>query len=147
MKRYYGPFILGIIIGIVIGLLAGKQVFSGHNPQNNSVPAQSQQAPIANKQIQNSPDNPGIPHKVYVVLNYVLTHHQAMDGYVGGRVFQNREQMLPETDTAGNPIEYQEWDVNPKIEGENRGTERLITGSDGRVWYTNNHYRSFVQVK
>ena len=70
-----------------------------------------------------------------------------MPGYVGGRVFSNREKIVPQYDDKGNPIDYQEWDVNPKIEGQNRGTERILTGSDGRAWYTNDHYKSFKEIK
>lgn len=88
-----------------------------------------------------------IPQKVYDVLTYVRTNGRAMDGYVGGRRFGNFENHLPRSDTDGRPISYQEWDVNPKVQGRNRGTERLITGSDGRAWYTTDHYNTFVEVK
>ena len=44
-------------------------------------------------------------------------------------------------------IDYQEWDLNPKTQGKNRGTERLITGSDGKAYYMNNHYESFLLVE
>ncbi|HEY0111219.1 MAG TPA: ribonuclease domain-containing protein, partial [Fibrella sp.] len=80
-------------------------------------------------------------------LAYVRANNRAMDGYVGGRRFGNFENHLPRSSTDGKPIRYQEWDVNPKIQGRNRGTQRLITGSDGRAWYTNDHYNSFVEVK
>ncbi|WP_375443306.1 ribonuclease domain-containing protein [uncultured Fibrella sp.] len=88
-----------------------------------------------------------IPQKVYDVLTYVRANKRAMDGYVGGRRFGNFENHLPRSDTGGKPIQYQEWDVNPKVQGRNRGTERLIIGSDNRAWYTNDHYNTFVEVK
>lgn len=88
-----------------------------------------------------------IPPKVYKVLDYVKKNGQAMRGYSGGRKFQNRERLLNMTDARGNKIQYQEWDVNPKVRGRNRGMERLITGSDNRAWYTNDHYRSFIEIK
>lgn len=148
MKRNYGLLILGIIIGIIIGLIIGKQVFTEHSQSSNllSVSAQNQQHSDGNDQVPNQ-ENPAIPPKVYVVLAYIQDHHHAMNGYEGGRVFQNREEVLPQTDSSGNSITYQEWDVNPKIRGQNRGAERLVTGSDGRAWYTSNHYRTFTQVK
>ena len=31
---------------------------------------------------------------------------------------------LPRRDKRGKSIKYQEWDVNPKIQGKNRGAER-----------------------
>jgi ribonuclease T1 len=91
--------------------------------------------------------NTAIPAKVYKVLEYVKKNNESPVGYVGGRVFQNRERVLASKDASGSKIKYQEWDVNPKKQGKNRGAERLITGSDGRAWYTENHYQTFVEVK
>lgn len=91
--------------------------------------------------------NNRIPEKVYRVLQYVKENGEAMPGYVGGRTFQNRERRLAIKDNVGKKIKYQEWDVNPKKGGVNRGAERLVTGSDNRAWYTNNHYQTFVEVK
>ncbi len=88
-----------------------------------------------------------IPQKVRDVLTYIRANHRAMDGYVGGRQFKNLEKNLEQRDANGQKIAYQEWDVNPKIDGQNRGAERLITGSDSRAWFTADHYRSFVEVK
>jgi guanyl-specific ribonuclease Sa len=88
-----------------------------------------------------------IPQKVLTVLSYVETHRQAMKGYVGGRTFENREQRLPLSDARHQRINYQEWDVNPKVAGQNRGPERLITGSNQSAWYTANHYKTFLQIK
>ncbi|MBO0939737.1 ribonuclease [Fibrella sp. HMF5335] len=88
-----------------------------------------------------------IPKKVYDVLAYVRANGRAMDGYVGGRRFGNFENHLPRSSPDGKPIDYQEWDVNPKVPGKNRGTERLITGADGSAWYTNDHYNTFTEIK
>ncbi|GAA4411110.1 hypothetical protein GCM10023187_36480 [Nibrella viscosa] len=88
-----------------------------------------------------------VPAKVYEVLRYVRTNNRAPEGYIGGRRFGNFENHLPRQDVSGRRIEYQEWDVNPKVQGRNRGAERLVTGSDGRAWYTRDHYNSFVEVK
>jgi ribonuclease T1 len=88
-----------------------------------------------------------IPPKVYKLLKHVRENGEAPEGYVGGRIFQNRERHLPSKDSNGQKIKYQEWDVNPKKRGKNRGTERLVTGSDGMAWYTNDHYQTFTAVK
>lgn len=88
-----------------------------------------------------------VPLKVIQVLEYIRLHHTAPPGYVGSRSFGNFEGRLPETDSAGKRIYYQEWDVNPHHKGINRGAERLITGSDSSAWYTPNHYESFIPVK
>ncbi|MCV4714119.1 hypothetical protein OFC05_29060, partial [Escherichia coli] len=66
------------------------------------------------------------------------------DGRGGG-------QVLPKTDSAGNPIKYKEYDVNPYQKGVNRGAERLVRGtSDGKTYhtyYSNDHYRTFVKIE
>jgi guanyl-specific ribonuclease Sa len=93
----------------------------------------------------------GVPAKVQHVLRTIDAEHRAPSGYEGGRAFHNEgmrdERLLPTHDAAGRPIEYREWDVNPKVEGENRGAERLVTGSDGSAYYTRDHYRTFVRVR
>ena len=88
-----------------------------------------------------------VPEKALRVLKYVRENGEAISGYVGGRRFGNFEGLLPKKDASGKRIEYQEWDVNPKIQGKNRGAERLITGSDGKGYYTSDHYGSFLEVK
>jgi ribonuclease T1 len=88
-----------------------------------------------------------VPEKALRVLKYIRKNGEAMNGYVGGRRFGNFEGLLPKKDASGKRIDYQEWDVNPKTQGKNRGTERLITGSDGKGYYTNDHYGSFLLVE
>lgn len=87
-----------------------------------------------------------IPDYVLTVLNYVLQNDKAPSGYVGGRIFQNREKNLNEYDKNGIKINYREWDVHPKIKGKNRGAERLVTGSDKSAYYTSDHYQSFIKL-
>ncbi len=104
----------------------------------------------AKTNFQKRPDNQSvsknIPKKVYEVLKYIRKNNTAPDGYVGGRKFGNFENLLPKKDGNGRRINYQEWDVNPKKQGRNRGAERLITGSDGKAYFTKNHYKSFVEI-
>lgn len=59
-------------------------------------------------------------------------------GYVGGRYFTNYEKSLPWI----SGTYYKEWDVHSKIKGVNRGTERLVTGDKGEIYFTNTHYGS-----
>src|SRR5271165_3191451 len=72
-------------------------------------------------------------------------------GYKGGGSFSNDGrgggEILPQTDANGNPISYLEWDVDPYTPGVNRGAERVVTGSDGSAYYTNNHYDTFTKFK
>ena len=97
-------------------------------------------------QAQISPLDP-IPIHARETLAYIRQHGYAPPSYVGGRVFGNYEGLLPRYNEHRKRIEYREWDVRPRAEGRSRGAERLVTGSDGRVWYSTDHYRTFIEVK
>ncbi len=86
------------------------------------------------------------PSYVLEVLRYVRSNGTAPDGYAGGREFQNREKRLPVKTPGGDRIRYSEWDVHPKVKGQNRGPERLVTGSDRSAWYTADHYKTFLFI-
>ena len=86
-----------------------------------------------------------------------------------GRKFENHPMdgegvgdILPTTDVEGNPITYTEMDFmapQPKI-GENgrvelkpngkpkttRGDDRLIVGSNGSIYYSPDHYHTFILI-
>ena len=65
---------------------------------------------------------------------------EPLTGYVGGRAFHNRERRLP----TGR---YREYDVYPRVPGQDRGPERLvIERATGRAYYTSDHYRTFVPL-
>ena len=97
-------------------------------------------------QVQPAAQDPIAPH-VRETLAYVRKHGFAPPGFVGGRVFGNYEGLLPRYNARRKRIEYREWDVRPKAEGRSRGAERLVTGSDGRAWYSADHYRTFIEIK
>jgi len=81
----------------------------------------------------------GVPQKAYTVAAYVAKNNKAPQGYVGGTLFQNREGRLPQG------VAYKEYDVNPKVRGQNRGAERIIIGADGVRYYTGDHYKTFTK--
>ncbi|TCP52022.1 ribonuclease T1 [Tamaricihabitans halophyticus] len=58
-----------------------------------------------------------------------------------GTVFQNREGLLPDCDQGY----YHEYTVDTPGSPD-RGARRIVTGSDGEYFYTEDHYASFVLV-
>ncbi len=95
-------------------------------------------------------ENDGVPQKAKDVSAQIDKESGAVPrGYKGGRTFKNDGrgggQQLRQTDDKGNPIKYREYDVNPYKKGVNRGAERLVRGSDGSRYYTNNHYETFTK--
>ncbi|MBX3388623.1 MAG: hypothetical protein KF691_04125 [Phycisphaeraceae bacterium] len=64
-----------------------------------------------------------------------------LQGYPGGRVFQNREGLLPQ---GG---QYREFDVNPKPLTGSRDAERIVIDSlSGNAYYTPDHYQNFYPM-
>jgi guanyl-specific ribonuclease Sa len=57
--------------------------------------------------------------------------------------FMNNKGLLP-TQDAGY---YYEWDVHPYQGDAMRGIERLVTGSNGEIYFTPNHYTSFYAIE
>lgn len=146
MKKRYVSFLSGIILGLLIGFFIGKSFTGDSHPAHTpaATAAQNENNHRASATVLHS--NKNIPQKVYKVLRYVQSHGQPINGYVGGRKFSNREMRLPQQGAGGNAIQYREWDVNPKIRGQSRGPERLVTGSDGSAWYTKDHYKTFIRI-
>ena len=58
-----------------------------------------------------------------------------------GKVFGNREGILPDHDRGY----YREYTVETPG-SDDRGARRLVTGEADEVYYTGDHYASFVQV-
>ncbi len=58
-----------------------------------------------------------------------------------GVTFENREGLLPAHDTGY----YREYTVDTPG-SDDRGARRIITGSAGEFYYTDDHYESFVRI-
>lgn len=58
-----------------------------------------------------------------------------------GAVFQNRERILPRKSQGY----YREYTVETPG-SDDRGARRIVTGDGGEIFYTADHYDSFVQV-
>ena len=57
---------------------------------------------------------------------------------IGGSYFGNYEGLLPEG-------KYRECDIDT-LGKKSRGAKRIIYSDDGRIYYTNDHYKSFTQL-
>ena len=58
-----------------------------------------------------------------------------------GATFSNREKRLPARERGW----YREYTVRTPG-AKNRGARRIVAGRDGRLYYTDDHYRSFRRV-
>ncbi|WP_229742723.1 RHS repeat-associated core domain-containing protein [Gordonia jinhuaensis] len=73
-------------------------------------------------------------------------------GTRGGGAFANIDRptgdnLLPAETADGRAIQYREWDMNPKVTGQPRDAQRILTGSDGSAWFTKDHYQSFYRIR
>ena len=92
-----------------------------------------------------------IPETARQVAEHAKNTGNAQRGWKGGRTFENDGrgggQVLPRTDENGNAITYKEFDVWPFIKGQNRGSERVVVGSNNAAYYTYNHYQTFIPIR
>jgi ribonuclease T1 len=99
-------------------------------------------SPSFASQSSKNPEATNVPAKAakaLQVLQYVRENGQAPEGYVGGRVFENREGRLPD---GGD---YREFDVDPH--NGQRNAERIIVDwSTKKAWYTGDHYQTFIPM-
>lgn len=141
MKKYSGLIIIVLLLLGVFWLKKSAKEENDTKRVEQVVPSKSKNKPAEQH------DQEEIPNYVYNVYTYVQEHGEAPQGYVGGRIFQNRENRLPKFTNDHRRIKYREWDVHPKQEDQNRGAERLITSNTLEAYYTNDHYRTFNQLK
>ena len=107
--------------------------------------------PRHRKEIGGNAGEPPIPQNVQDTLDQIdagkWPGSANAPGTKGGGVFDNDQQLLPTRDASGQPITYQEWDVNPRAPGQTRDSDRIVTGSDGSAWYTTDHYQTFHRIR
>ncbi|MFZ7988236.1 ribonuclease domain-containing protein, partial [Fusobacterium watanabei] len=61
-----------------------------------------------------------------------------------GREYKNIGERLPKYGADGKLIEYKEFDINNVKPRDNK---RFVSGSDGSVYYTDDHYMTFRRIK
>lgn len=92
----------------------------------------------ANNVVRNQLNN--APQRAYEIMGKVLQNGGKLNGFVS-KPWLNKGSQLP---TNAN---YFEHDIYPFIQGVNRGVERLIFGNNGSVYFTPDHYDTFIKLK
>lgn len=96
--------------------------------------------------LNNMPEHVQVSYTLYKEDGWEGTHEGQTPGTKAGGHFGNYDSQLPEYDGSDAVISYKEFDVNNKIEGQSRDAERFVVGSDGSVYYTDDHYDSYVKI-
>jgi ribonuclease T1 len=121
-----------------VGPQEGRALADGSTAPSVEAPlrAPSTEAPPSQAAFEHS-----APKKAYALLEALKQRHgEPLPGYVGGRVFHNRERRLP----LGR---YKEYDVNRKVPGRSRDAERIvIEQTTGKAYYSGDHYRTFLPL-
>lgn len=94
----------------------------------------------AQRQMPNLPINK-LPREAQITINLIykggpFPYRQ------DGTIFRNREKRLPPA-----PVGYYREYTVPTPGSPNRGARRLVTGQGNEIYYTGDHYRSFVRVQ
>ncbi|WP_373408400.1 ribonuclease domain-containing protein [Rathayibacter toxicus] len=92
-----------------------------------------------------------MPERPTTLLERLDTTGEKFPNIRGGQTYDNRPEegymFLPTARSDGSPISYKEYDLYPKVPGQKRGLERLVTGDDGSAYYTSDHYHNFIQIR
>jgi guanyl-specific ribonuclease Sa len=101
---------------------------------------------VAEQAIQREANLPaGMTQKVKIDIRGQSVSKTQQGQVNAGVKWNNNENQLPTHDASGNQITYKEFDINAKT-NTGRDMERFVVGSDGKVYYTNDHYKTFTEI-
>ena len=121
------------LIGLVILVVAGWFVqdrLTADDPPPADPGSSSQERPLS-----------GLPAEAAETWRLIEAGGPFRHPSDDGKVFGNREGLLPGQD----PGYYHEYTVETPG-SDDRGARRLVTGAADEVYYTADHYESFVKV-
>ncbi|SEO94360.1 ribonuclease, partial [Amphibacillus marinus] len=126
----------------------GKSNFDGYVKKEKAVlSGKKVSGAIPKKNISSLPNNVKHSYKNYKKNNWGGNVKGQTPGTKAGGSYKNREGKLPGVENSGKSITYNEYDVNNKLPNANRDSERFIKGSDGSLYYTNDHYKTFIKIE
>ncbi len=107
---------------------------------------------VSSTRIESLPKNVQDAYKGYAGNGWKGNYPGQSSGTNAGRIYDNNPKnsggiKLPEKDASGNAIVYREFDVNSKISGMGRDSERFVMGSNGAIYYTGDHFKTFLRVE
>jgi guanyl-specific ribonuclease Sa len=149
---YNNPEITDIMVdtyvyGMIPGEAAGGLVSSLRGVSGLTSSAEGAAKTIKVGELDSLPSNAKNMYNKYDSSGWKGSVSGQTPGTAAGSKYLNRDAKLPTTDSAGNSITYKEFDVNNKLPDAGRDAQRFVRGSDGSVYYTNDHYGTFTQIK
>ena len=129
--------LLGLIALVVIGYFAKDLTGTSSDP---APPPASASVPGADSGLPVEPLS-SLPEQVRTTWELIGKGGPFPYPRNDGVRFQNREKLLP-----AKPSDYYREYTVPTPGSDDRGARRLVTGSSDEVYYTADHYESFVVV-
>ncbi|NUS57368.1 MAG: ribonuclease N1 [Streptomycetaceae bacterium] len=133
----------GAVVIVVLATLLGLYAGSRHaaTPSSSASAAQSAPAgaatPVSGLRTVREADLPAEARQTLALIDKGGPYPYSRDGIV----FSNNEKLLPQRPRGY----YHEFTVITPG-SKDRGARRIITGADGDIYYTDDHYGSFRQV-
>ena len=109
--------------------------------------AQGSKGTIETKNLKDLPQNVQNAYNGYKQNGWKGNYSGQTKGTNAGRVWENEFGDLPTQTSNNTPITYKEFDVNNKVAGQARDGERFIFGSDGSVYFSPDHYITFIKIQ
>jgi guanyl-specific ribonuclease Sa len=148
-SRRLSPAAAAVLLGVF--LVAALAVWALGQRGGAVTPASPSTAGAAGHSRTVSAAPAGVRSKALYVLSVLDATGRSPSGYVGGRQFMNDGRggtsALPRRDGSGRALTYHEYDVNPKVDGVDRGPERLVVGSDDSAYWTSDHYVTWSRLR
>jgi ribonuclease T1 len=120
--------------------LIGLSPLTEGKAQVQSIPEEAGTMIIAQRQMPTLPINK-LPSEAQITIN-LINQGGPFPYKQDGSIFRNREKRLPSA-----PVGYYREYTVPTPGSSDRGARRIITGQGNEIYYTGDHYRSFVRVQ
>ncbi|MFC5287513.1 ribonuclease domain-containing protein [Actinokineospora guangxiensis] len=127
--------LISLVALVVVGWLVGDL---GTSSEPTPPPGQSTYAPRSDLPVEALS---GLPAEAADTWELVKAGGPFPHPDRDGTTFQNREGLLPDEERGY----YKEYTV-PTPGSRDRGARRLVTGAESEVYYTADHYETFVEV-
>ena len=128
--RRGGLILLLLLAGVVLIVVGSRDIANQDEPRTTST-----------TQAETPRSSQGLPREVFETIALIESggpYPYSRDGVV----FMNREGLLPQHERGY----WREYTVPTPGESD-RGARRIVAGRSGELYYTADHYRSFVRVK
>lgn len=133
-----------ILVAVVFALVLGLALATASSPRTTVGPdrpipteaASSRAAPVGLAIVELA----GLPAEAFETIALITAGGPFPFGG-DGATFENRERLLPERARGY----YREYTV-PTPGSDDRGARRIVTGRDGEMYWTGDHYDSFAWI-